>query len=218
VRKLIFPFIFICIGRIVASCQNQEQSYDSSFRELYKTIALHPNHINRRGIITNPVIKKWDKDINIFIQGSSAKVRREIIAKLKNTIAIISPALDNKIKISFTDDKSSANYLINLNFTGRNGWYLKWDALDNIYNCVMDVNTKFIFNREQQTALISHYFLKSLGDFITESAPLVVSNMRLWRQDINDVDLQILKLHYSNDIKPGMAEKDIDNFFSRHSN
>jgi hypothetical protein len=214
-KKLILFIKFICIAGITL-CQNQTQSYDSSFRELYKTIALHPDHMDRRGIIHNPVIKRWDKDIKIFIEGGSAKSRKEILAKLKNTIAVISPALDNKIKISFTNDKPSANYLISLDFIGRrNGWYLKWDGLDNIYNCVMQVNTRTIFNRDQQAGLVSHYFLKSLGDFIFEKVdPPVVSNMDLWRHDINDTDLQILKLHYSDDIKPGMREEDIDKLFS----
>ncbi len=215
-KKFLLFLHFICIAGM-AICQDQSTSYDSSFRELYKTIALHPGYINGGGIITDPVIKRWDKDIKIFIEGGSTRSRREILAKLKNTIAVISPALNNKIKISFTDDKPSANYLINLDVAGRSGWYLKWDRLDNIYSCVVIVNTTSVFNRDQQAGLVSHYFLKSLGDFIvTKNDPPVVSNMRLWRKDINDTDLQILKLHYSDDIKPGMNDKDIDRFFFSH--
>jgi hypothetical protein len=216
-KKLIFLFSFICIAATVALCQDQQQSYDSSFRELYKTIALHPGYINGRGIITKPVIRKWDKDITIFIEGGSRKNRREIVAKLENTIAVISPALDNKIKILFTNDKSSANYLIDLSSGAASGWYLRWDNLGNIYNCVIQLNTYKIFNQKQLIGMASHYFLKSLGDFITITAPPVASNLASWMQDINEVDLQILKLHYSSDIKPGMTWKDVDKVFSTHN-
>jgi plasmid maintenance system killer protein len=217
-KKIILFFSFICVIE-TAICQNQARQYDSSFKAFYKTLALHPGYKNPRGIVRDSVIRRWDKDINIFVDGGIGKERKEIIAKLKNTIALIYPALNNKIKISFADDKSSANYLINLNIVGENRWYLKWDRMDNIYSCIVNINTRITFNYDQQAALASHYFLKTLGDFTyPQDAPLVVSNMRLWRQDINNIDLQILRVHYSDDIKPGMAEKDIDNFFSTHSN
>lgn len=215
-KKIIFLFSLVCITEIALS-QNTTQLYDSSFREVYKMLALHPGHRNSRGIIFDSVVRRWDKDIKIFIEGGSARSRREMMDKLKNTIAIISPALDNKIRISFVDDKASANYLVNIGTTGTSGWYLKWDGLNNIYSCQLLINTKTIFNGDQQLALLSHYFLQSLGDFVfTPNAPVVVSNMRLWRQDINDLDLRILKLHYSSDIRPGMAKKDLDQFFDEH--
>jgi hypothetical protein len=217
-KKSILFFGLICVIE-TAICQNQAQSYDSSFKAFYKTLALHPGYRNDRGIINDSVIRRWDKDINIFVEGGSGKERKEIIAKLKNTIALISPALNNKIKISLVDDKSSANYLININVVGQNRWYLKWDGMNNIYSCIVNINTRITFNRDQQAALAAHYFLKTLGDFaFTANAPVIVSNIRLWRQDINDVDLQILRVHYSDDIKPGMAEKDVDNFFFMHAN
>ena len=221
---LFFSFI-CCIG--TAFCQNQSHPYDSSFKALYKAVALHPGRTNRLGKSTDSVIKRWDKDITIFIEGGSSKERKEIRNKLDNTIALISPALNNKIKISFTDDKHSANYLVSLNATGSSGWYIRWDFLYNIYNCTVTVNTKVIFNQDQQAGLVSHYFLQSLGDFsfsqkdrlvFIKNDPSVASNMTVWRQDINSIDLQILKLHYADDIRPGMAEKDIDQFFERHAN
>lgn len=225
-KRIAFFFSLICLVG-TAFCQSQPHSYDSSFKALYKAVALHPGYMNRYGIVHDSVIKRWDKDINIYVEGGGSKSRKEIINKLKNTIAVISPAVNNKIKISFTNDKSSANYLINLDFTGRSGWHIKWDGLSNIYNCVMLVNTKAIFNYDQQATLVSHYFLQTLGDFVfnqkdrpvfTKNDPSVTSNMSAWRRDINGIDLQILKLHYADGIKPGMAEKDIDQFFDKHSN
>jgi hypothetical protein len=74
--------------------------------------------------------------------------------------------------------------------------------------------------------MISHYFLQSLGDFVFNSkdrsvypknTPSLASNMSLWRNDINDVDLRILKVHYADGIKTGMAGKDIDLYFEGHS-
>ncbi len=225
-KRAAFFVSFVCIIG-TAFCQNQAQSYDSTFRALYKAVALHPGYVNRNGIVNDSVIKRWDRDIKIYVEGGGSKSRREIVGKLKNTIAVISPALNNKIQVSFTNDKPSANYLINLDFTGRSGWHIKWDALSNIYSCVMSVNTKEIFNYDQQATLVSHYFLQTLGDFVfsrkdrpvfTKNDPSVTSNMSVWRQDINGIDLQILKLHYADDIKPGMAEKDIDQFFDKHNN
>ncbi|HMH23916.1 MAG TPA: hypothetical protein VK563_19155 [Puia sp.] len=224
-KKISFFFSFICLA-VTALCQDQAPSYDSSFKALYKAVALHPGHRNSEGVIHDSVVRKWDKDIVIRLEGGAGKSRKEILGKLRNTIALISPALDSKIKISFTDDKASANYFIDLDYIGRrSGWYLKWDALDNIYSCRMLVNTRIIFNRDQQAALVSHYFLQSLGDFIfnqkdrsdfIKNDPSAASNMSLWRQDINNIDLQILRLHYTSDIKPGMAKKDIDQYFDRH--
>src|ERR1700733_13422438 len=132
-KRYIFFLAFIFLAG-AACCQDQAQSYDSSFKALYKAVALHPGRINREGEISDSKIKRWDKDIVIYVQGGSVKSRKKILSKLKNTIAAISPALDNKIKISFTNNMPLANYLIDLDFTGRNGWYLKWDGFDNIYS------------------------------------------------------------------------------------
>jgi hypothetical protein len=217
-KKIIFFLPLISIT-VLAFGQDNAQRYDSSFRDWYKRIALHPGHVNRRGIIQDSVVRRWDKDIVIFVEGGTPGSRRAIRTKLKNTIEIITPSLDNKIRISFTDKKSTANYVIDLNCQEISGWYEKWDALDNIYSCELRINTTAIFNFDQQAALVSHYFLKTLGDFgYTPNTPMVVSNMRLWRQDINDMDLQILKLHYSDNIRPGMGKMEIDKFFSGHEN
>jgi hypothetical protein len=224
-KKVALFSSFLCfVGS--AFCQQPSQSYDSSFKALYKAVALRPGRLGQQGILNDSVIKRWDKDIVIYIEGGTGKTRREILGKLTNTIALLSPALNNKIKISFAKDKASANYLINLNPGGRSGWYVRWDGNDNIYSCILSVNTAIYFNLDQQTELISHYFLKSLGDFgfsreekseLRTNNPSIASNMRFWRQDINDIDLKILKLHYADEIKPGMAEKDIDHFFEKHS-
>lgn len=219
---LFFSFLLV-MGTVFA--QDHNQTNDSSFKALYKAVALHPGYRNSRGIVNDSVVKRWDKDIMIYIEGGTSKSRREIISKLENTIAAVSPAVNNKLKISFTDKKYSANYLINLTTVGGSNWYIKWDGLFNIYNCIVTVNTKLIFNYDQQAGLVSHYFLQSLGDFVfnrkdrpvfTKNDPSVASNMTLWRQDINDIDLRILKVHYADDIKPGMAEKDIDQYFDAH--
>lgn len=225
-KKIVFLISLVGLFRTAFS-QDQPQSYDSAFKALYKAVALHPGYRNRQGIVNDSVVKRWDRDIVIYIEGGHSKSRKLIAGKLKNTIATISPALNNKIKISFTDDKPSANYLINLDYKGVSGWHIKWDGLDNIYSCIMSINTNTIFNYDQQTALVSHYFLQTLGDFVfnmkdrplfTKNDPSVVSNMGLWRQDISSNDLRILRVHYADDIKAGMAQKDIDQFFSRHGN
>ena len=219
-RSLLF-FSLLCS---VTAAFSQTSSYDPSFRSLYKAIALHPGYRNRIGQIHDSVVKKWDKNIVIFIEGGNSKNRREIVDKLKGTIATISPALNNKIQISFTDNKPSANYLINLDYRGRSGWHLKWDGIYNIYGCTMLINAKAIFNYDEQAGLISHYFLQSLGDFVfnqqdkpvfTKDDPTVASNMSLWRKEITDVDLRIVKVHYADGIKAGMTAKDIDQFFDQ---
>jgi len=222
-------FLTVCLCAIVITCwsQNEPGTYDSSFRALYKAAALHPGRINRRGIMNDSIVRRWDKDIAIYVTGGTSKERKEVLGKLKNTIALLSPALNNKINISFTDEKRNANYLINLDFKGSSGWWIDWDRLGNIYKCILTLNTRQVFNHEQQADLVSHYFYQSLGDFVfnktdrdglLKNDPSIASNVSLWRQDINDIDLRMLKLHYSDDIKPGMAKKDIDQFFDKHSN
>lgn len=202
-------------------------AYDSSFKAIYKAAALHPGYINRRGVMHDSVVRRWDRDITIYIRGEDRSSRKEILNKLKNTIAVISPALGNKIKISFTDDLASSNYLIDLDYRGRSGFFLRWDDQDNIYNCRILVNTGYTFNLNQQAELISHYFIKSLGDFVfshedrtnlIKNDASVASNMSHWRQDINGIDLQILKVQYADDIKPGMNRTAIDQYFEKHGN
>jgi hypothetical protein len=142
-----------------------------------------------------------------------------VLEKLKITVALISPTIENKIKVSFTNDKASANYLVDLNPNLETRWYLKWDGQNNIYSCLVRINTREVFNCDQMAAKVSHYFLRTLGDFVmSEDKQPIVFNMRYWRNSVNDVDLQILKLHYSDDIKPGMSAKDLDDYFARHSN
>jgi hypothetical protein len=223
-KKNILSLGFICL---IGSAYCQAPVYDSSFKALYKAAALHPGYTNMRGIMHDSVVRRWDRDIVIYIKGENRSSRKEILARLKNTIATITPALGNKIKISFTDNLAYSNYLIDLDFRGRSTWLLRWDNQNNIYNCRVLVNTKYIFNRDQQAALISHYFIKSLGDFVFSSEDRndlikndasVASNMSHWRQDINGIDLEMLKIHYADDIKPGMNKEDIDRYFEKHSN
>jgi hypothetical protein len=215
---------FICL---IGSAFCQAPVHDSSFKAIYKAAALHPGYVNRRGVMHDSVVRRWDTDITIYIRGENRKSRKEILEKLKNTIAVISPALNNKIKISFTDDLARSNYLIDLNYLGRSTWLLRWDNQNNIYNCRMLVNTRYIFNLDQQADLVSHYFIKSLGDFVFSQEDrtnlikydsAVASNMSHWRQDINGIDLEILKIQYADDIKPGMNRAAIDRYFEKHSN
>jgi len=223
-KKSTFFLALICL---IGSAYSQGPVYDSSFKAVYKAAALHPGYINRRGIMHDSVVRRWDKDIAIYIKGEDRKSRKAILGELKNTIALITPVLGNKIKISFTDRLSSSNCLIDLDFRGRSGWFLRWDNQENIYNCRILVNTSYIFSLDQQAALISHYFIKSLGDFVfsweartnlIKYDSSVASNMSHWRQNINGIDLEILKIQYSDDIKPGMNRKDIDQYFEKHSN
>jgi hypothetical protein len=223
-KKYTLFLAFICL---IGSAYGQTIAYDSSFKAIYKAAALHPGYINRRGVMHDSVVRRWDTDITIYVRGEDRRSRREILDELKRTIALITPSLGNKIKISFTDDLARSNYLIDLNYRGRSGWFLRWDNKQNIYNCRMLVDTKYIFNVDQQAALISHYFIKSLGDFVfswedrtnlIKYDASVASNMSHWRQEINGIDLEILKIQYADDIKPGMNRVAIDQYFEKHSN
>jgi hypothetical protein len=215
------PILLVCLlfCTCTAFCQHSAMLYDSVFQDLYKQVALHPPRLNRQGKLYDPVIKKWDKDISIYIEGGSLNSRAHIEQKLKKVVSEISPALGNKIKIYFVTDKSVANYLIKLDTVGSNtSWYLRWDAMFNIYNCVVTVDTKTIFNLDEQADKVSSDFLKSLGDFsVSQLDKPVSSNMVLWRKDITETDIRILGLQYSDDIKTGMREKDIDKYFFAHS-
>ena len=226
-KKSTLFLAFVCLIGSVYAQTPQTPVYDSSFKAIYKAAALHPGYINRRGVMHDSVVRRWDRDITIYIRGEDRRSRKAILDELKNTIALITPALGNKIKISFTDKLASSNYLIDLDFRGRSGWFLRWDNQENIYNCRLLVDTKYIFNLDQQAALISHYFIKSLGDFVfsweartnlIKFDTAVASNMSHWRQSINGIDLEILKIQYADDIKPGMNRKDIDQYFEKHSN
>jgi hypothetical protein len=216
-KFILLSNLFLCFNAVF--CQQTAVTYDSVFQDLYKQVALHPVKLNRQGRLYDPVIKKWDQNIAIFIEGGTQNSRDHIEQKLKKVISEISPVLNNKIKISFVSDKSAANYLIKLDTIGRNtSWYLRWDPTYVIYNCVVTVDTKTVFNLDEQAGKVSSDFLKSLGDFsVSQLEKPVSSNMVIWRKDITDTDLRILGLQYSDDIKPGMREKDIDKYFFSHS-
>jgi hypothetical protein len=216
-KPILLVSLLFCVNSVF--CQHSAMIYDSAFQVLYKQVALHPPRLNRQGKLYDPVIKKWDKDISIYIEGGSLNSRTHIEQKLKKVVSEISPALGNKIKIYFVTDKSVANYLIKLDTVGSNtSWYLRWDAMFNIYNCVVTVDTKTIFNLDEQADKVSSDFLKSLGDFsVSQLDKPVSSNMVLWRKDITETDIRILGLQYSDEIKTGMREKDIDKYFFTHS-
>jgi hypothetical protein len=216
-KPVLLFYLLFCINTVF--CQQTAVTYDSAFQDLYKQVALHPVRPNRQGKLYDPVIKKWDQNIAIFIEGGNQNGRDHIEQKLKKVITEISPALNNKIKFSFVSDKSTANYLIKLDTVGNNAsWYLRWDVMYNIYNCVVTVDTKTVFNLDEQAGKVASDFLKSLGDFsVSQLEKPVSSNMVLWRRDITETDLRILGLQYSDDIKSGMREKDIDKYFFSHS-
>ncbi|MBS1660334.1 MAG: hypothetical protein JST68_04715 [Bacteroidetes bacterium] len=216
--------LFGCI-LFIGAAFGQGQAYDPSFKTLYKAAALHPYYRNGSGRIHDSVVKRWDRDIVIYVQGCDRSIKKEVTNKLRSTIDLITPSLDNKIKISFTSHKKLANYLVNLDSRGRSGFFLTWDSRFNIYRCRLLLNTGLVFNGDEQTARISHYFLQSLGDFVfnqkdrrglLKNDPSTASNLSYWRQDINNTDLQILKLHYADPIKTGMSAKEIDQVFDQN--
>lgn len=191
---LFFVCISCCLG------QNVSIKHDSSFLNLFSRIAF------QRATDNIPMLRKWNQNINICLEGVQSNELKDSIKKSLE-IPRIQEQL-NGISINWVTDKTAANYLIRFDTTGRNYYYLNWDRGGNIYNCLVTINTKFSFSVLEQIRLVRNYFLCSLGHFYFQrGAHFQPLNSCLYSllNNISEFDENVLKLEYDKELRAGMS-------------
>lgn len=199
----------------IYNVQSQENySYkDQEFQSIYKQIALRAGQRQLNG---EKLIAKWDSDIKVFAETG---ITREMKEELQKTFDTVAPLL-GKIKIEWVTDKRLSSFVIKCDSIEKTGEYMHWDGLGTIYKAHININKTEVFNVEEQNKKVQHLFLRALGHFSFQElkkngGKIVKCNLALWRSAINPFDKEVIKFHYSDGIKSGMNEKDLDAYLKK---
>ncbi|HTA63771.1 MAG TPA: DUF2927 domain-containing protein [Bacteroidia bacterium] len=210
--RIIIIFIFL-VSNFTAFCQEKN---DKIFQKTYLTIIFNNGSSSTGG----DILKKWNQDINILYEGDSCQYLKEVI---DNVIAKTSSSIGN-LKIRVVTTKADANYIISVNDSTTSSTTTKYhenwtSGSGNIYKCFLTINRVKTFNKNEQKAFLKTYFLKSLGNFSFSNVKTPInSSMYDMFNEITDFDLKVLSFHYSNNIKAGMTEKDVEKAFKSRGN
>lgn len=189
--------------------------YNDQFQNTYNKIAFNPGSYSS----DNLVIKKWNQDIKIYFEGDSLDYLKFAMDSL---ILKITPCI-NKLRINIVSKLADANYLIRVidtshNYYEQNGFYMNWTSGSNIYKCTLIIDRKTAFNRVEQLTSLRYNFVRSLGYFTVVKLDNPI-NSCMYDQfiDVTDLDCNVLKFHYSDDIRSGMSKKDVKKIFRTYN-
>jgi hypothetical protein len=191
-----------------------QEIYNNEFQKIYNQIAFNQGRYKKNDLM----IKKWNQDIKIYFEGDSLDYLK---AATDSLIQKLSPCL-NKLRINTVSKKVDANYLIKVidtsyTYYDQSGYYESWTSRGSIYRCIYVINRVTTFNRIEHIKLLRSDFMKSLGFFTFNKVNTSVNSCMFDHLiDITDFDCEVLRLHYSDDIKSGMSKKDVKDFFRMH--
>lgn len=198
---------------------------DSIFLNLYKDIVFQKSS-KKRSDEKKHTIKYWKNDIQLYFDKSVNK-------KFKNKILFIAEKISlnvDSLTIYETKNKDQSNYFIyelnkknnykydtKINGTDGCDFFITWDGRQRLYKCTLEINSLIMFNEKLMIRSLKKDFIKSLG-FFKETEKLncesVFSNCyNNSNSFITELDLEILKYHYSYGICKGT---DLETFEGQH--
>ena len=99
----------------------------------------------------------------------------------------------------------------------KDGYFLKWNGKQNIYECSLKINNQQDLDQEQILTNTQILFVRSLGCFYRDFDPVnyssYLSECKSDKKELSQIDLEILKYHYSYGICKGT---NIDTFEKNH--
>ena len=182
---------------------------DSTFLELYKTVAFQPNPKKRNKTYS---MKYWKEDINIYFTNSISKsVKKE----LNKFTSVIDAEIDS-LTINVVKDIENANYIVytekdtayeeNLDNNQKAGYYIYWNKKSQINKGFLRLNSSALFSDLLQIREAKKLFIQSLGWFVLNrklDCQSYFSNCHSDNKTLSDLDLALLKYHYSYGICKG---------------
>ncbi|UJH92270.1 hypothetical protein LZ575_06880 [Antarcticibacterium sp. 1MA-6-2] len=187
---------------------------DSLFLEIYKDVVYGKMNSEQR---EKETMKYWKDEIKIFF---ASGVPQDHSQKLMEFAKEISSEIDS-LKITKVDNKEQSNFMIyylnreyNIDYEPRinnrnGGYYINWNAKQQIYKGYVKINTEFVKNENDQVQLLFFHFFKSLGYFKSSeklNCESYLSACRVPRR-LTQSDREILKYHYSYGICKGVILK-----------
>ena len=223
-KKIVFSLVFVFF--LVSTCclyienekpapiqtENSQSRYTDKEIGYFTEIALGTEYGNN-----TQVIRKWDSDIRIKINGNP---NEKDLQSLNQVISDINEIIGDKINVSIV----STNQNIDINFvpltdfsicnavSGNYGYFnCKWRN-DVIYECDICIATDETLLQEERSHMIREEITQSLGlmkDSLKYRDSIFYEG---WTQTqrYSEIDRKMIEILYSDDIRPGMRKEEVE--------
>jgi hypothetical protein len=201
------------------------EAKDSAFLEIYKDLVFK-KHQEPKNISKNKLkMRYWKKPLKIYF---TKNVDKTVKQELKKFAKQLSSEIDS-LNITFVGKIENSNYIIYGHNSendsiydthikkSANDYYISWDGNQRIYDCKLQINSNSYKNKEDLISVSKNLFLGSLGHFNkTNLLPKesMLSSLYSKNKTFTNIDLEILKYHYSYGICKGT---DLNTFEEQHS-
>ncbi|QED37527.1 hypothetical protein FK178_07225 [Antarcticibacterium arcticum] len=183
---------------------------NEEFLKVYKNTVFNDDVKSPR---KKPTIKIWRDEIKIYFEPTVPRSHRKELMTMANQLS----AEIDSLNITQVRNRGKANYLVyyitdksNLDLEPRitdpkKGYYIHWNGRQQIERAMLKVDSRLLFNEEDQIENLKSTFFMSLGMFhLTRQVPhnsfLSYSSIG---KELTSIDKEILKYHYSYGICKG---------------
>ncbi len=190
---------------------------DSTFLDVYKSIAF--KYANDT-LDKKSSMKYWKDDIAVYFSESvDKKVKKEFMSFAKNVVSQI-----DSLSIKEVKKVEDSNYIIYYNgdyeYESRmnkytfSDYYMHWNNKNQIYKLFIKLNRDHFFNPTLRLKELKKYFIKSLGRFQFNKnidCNNFFSGCYTTDYKLTDLDIEIIKYHYSYGICKGTNLETFEN-------
>ncbi len=227
-KIIIFSFIFLlCLFSVCCVTYDEptplpeqtQNSYIYSDKEIeyFTEIALGTEYGNNV-----QVIRKWDSDIRIKINGNP---REKDMEAVNQVISDINGIIGDKIFLTIvnTNENIKINFVPLSDFSicnakpGNYGYFnCRWRN-NVIYECDICIATDDSLLQEERSHMIREELTQSLGlmkDSFKYRDSIFYEG---WTQTLNysEIDRKMIEILYSNDIRPGMSKVEVEGILKK---
>lgn len=179
---------------------------DSTFLEIYKDV-VYMKYIKPQAKFKTKM-KLWKDEIKIFFPKKTDKKIKKSLIKFSKTL---SKEVDS-LKISVVKNIEDSNYIIyqlddknNFKYEPKIkdsiiGYYTYWNNKGELNNCRLQIDLRKYKSLDKAIELAKNYFFRSLGYFSSTrllDKEALLSYKYASNKKITEIDLEILKYHYS---------------------
>jgi len=193
---------------------------DSTFLDVYKKMAFR--QAKKRD--TTQTMKYWKDDIKIYFSDNiSQKVKKELMSFAKT----ISSNIDslNIYRVKKQEDanftiyyKGSEEYEPKLKAQDKDGYWVYWNRRNQINKAFIKLNPDYFFNDKLRIYKLKQRFIQTLGYFSFSyilDCKNFLSNCYSEEKTLSDIDIKIIKYHYSYGICKGTNLKTFEDQHKR---
>lgn len=182
---------------------------DSTFLSYYTKVAFRTKNDSTD---LNQNMKYWKKPIKVFFGKSISENAK---TEFKN-FAISTVQKIDSLQIKFVDNVEDSNYIVyykddydyesKINKKDKSNYYMHWNGANQITKFAMRINNDYYFSDKLRLIEMKRYFIESVGyfktikDFKCES---YFSSCNSKEKELTDLDIELLKYHYSYGICKG---------------